>query len=199
LLRPRLDPESEKAFWATKMTYGSGVKYGGGAWNVQYQGSYLSPYYYYDSRAWQFAKNTNTSYQGGAKPKIISTTTIPDNRYGINPMQNTNSYASATCNQLPPIVDVVLVCADRRSMVRFDQTTATPPPCVVADPKLFVNSSQMEADLAAYCKQLDTGILQTSNGDGTYSDGDTLFKGAGIRYRVFRMSVRIQGAKWANN
>jgi uncharacterized protein (TIGR02599 family) len=81
-------------------------------------------------------------------------------------------------NQIPPIVDLAMVSVDRRSLARFDQSSATPPTALQVPAGLFTDSSHFEEDLAAYGKQL--------------SD-------ARIRYRVFRTSVEIQGAKWSNN
>ncbi|MFZ4681141.1 MAG: prepilin-type N-terminal cleavage/methylation domain-containing protein [Terrimicrobiaceae bacterium] len=81
-------------------------------------------------------------------------------------------------NQVPPIVDVAMVSLDRRSLARFDQTSDTPPAVLQVPSTLFTDASKLDADLTTYGKQL--------------SD-------SGIRYRVFRTSVEIQGAKWSNN
>lgn len=81
-------------------------------------------------------------------------------------------------NQVPPIVDIAMVCVDRRSLARFDLTSDTPPAPLQVPAGLFTDSSKLGEDLATYGKQL--------------SD-------AGIRYRTFRTSVEIQGAKWSNN
>lgn len=81
-------------------------------------------------------------------------------------------------NQVPPIIDVAMVSLDRHSLAKLDQTTATPPPVLQVPKTLFVDSSKFEADLATYAEQLSVG---------------------GIRFRIFRTSVEIQGAKWSNN
>jgi uncharacterized protein (TIGR02599 family) len=121
------------------------------------QGSILSPNYHYDSRAWEAGYPASLRVKAAAAPA---------------------ARAEAMRNQIPPIVDLAMVSVDRRSLARFDQTSATPPKELQIPAGLFTNSSHFEEDLAAYGKQL--------------SD-------AKIRYRVFRTSVEIQGAKWSNN
>lgn len=80
-------------------------------------------------------------------------------------------------NQVPPIVDVAMVALDRRSLGRF--TFAADPPAELLVPAgLFSDSSKLEEDLTAYGQQLSA---------------------AGIRFRIFRTSIRLQGAKWSNN
>ena len=111
-------------------------------------GSLLSPDYLYDSRAWQ--KNSPSP----------------------SPRDNLMR------NQVPPIIDVAMVCADPQSLARFDSTSGTPPAQVLVPSTLFTDSSQMEADLAAYALQLTK---------------------ANIRFHILRSSVEIQGAKWSNN
>lgn len=120
-------------------------------------GSILTPNYHYDSRAWQ------SGYPAGARVKAASSSLVR---------------ANLMRNQVPPVVDVAMVCVDRRSLSRFDQTSDTPPAVLQVPAGLFVDSSKFEADLAAYGAQLDQAF---------------------IRYRVFRTSIQIQGAKWANN
>ncbi len=120
------------------------------------QNSILSPNYHYDSRAWQ------SGYPGGRVSAAGGTLTRPE----------------LMRNQLPPIVDVAMVCVDRRSLARFDQTGATPPVELQVPAGLFVDSSKLDEDLAAYSAQLSNEK---------------------IRHRVFRSSVDIQGAKWSNN
>lgn len=80
-------------------------------------------------------------------------------------------------NQIPPIMDVAIVALDRRSLERF--TFADVPPAELRVPDgLFSDSSKMEEDLATYGRQLSE---------------------AGIRFRIFRTSVRLHGAKWSNS
>ncbi len=129
-------------------------KLGGGSGDA---GSVLCPNYQYDSRAWQ------AGYPSGQRVKAAS---APEAR------------AQMMRNQVPPIVDVAMVCLDRQTINRFDQSGDTPPAALQVPSSLFRDSSKLESDLQAYGKQL--------------SD-------AGIRYRVFRTSVPIQGAKWSND
>ncbi|MFV0338637.1 MAG: prepilin-type N-terminal cleavage/methylation domain-containing protein [Chthoniobacterales bacterium] len=115
------------------------------------RGSILSPHYYYDSRAWQ---------SGHPSGRISA------------------ALAELTQNQLPPMVDIVMVALDRHSLARFDSSTDTPPSELQVPTGLFNDSANMETDLQKYAKQL--------------SD-------ASIRFRIFRMTVSVQSAKWANS
>jgi uncharacterized protein (TIGR02599 family) len=128
----------------------------GETYNDSQPGSILCPNYHYDSRAWQ------SGYPASQRVKAT-----PSASARVELMRN----------QVPPIVDVTILCVDRRSLGRFDQGGATPPAPLQIPAGFFTDSTKFEADLAAYGKQL--------------SD-------SGIRYRVFRSSVRIQGAKWSN-
>lgn len=128
----------------------------GSTYNNTTRGSILSPNYHYDSRAWQ------SGYPSGRVPSNGSTLTRPE----------------LMRNQLPPIVDVAMVCVDRRSVARLGNSSSTPPAELQVPPTLFTDSSKLEDDLAAYSKQLSN---------------------ANIRHRVFRSAVEIQGAKWSNN
>lgn len=120
------------------------------------RGSILSPNYHYDSRAWQ------NGYPSGR----VTAASAPTVR------------AELMRNQIPPIVDVAMVSVDRRSLARFDQSSATPPAELQVPATLFTDSSKLDADLATYSKQLTD---------------------ASIRHRIFRTSVEIQGAKWSNS
>lgn len=120
------------------------------------RGAILSPNYHYDSRAWE------TGYPAGQRVLAASG----------GPVRS-----SLMRNQLPPIVDVVIVSVDRRSLARFDQTQDAPPAPLLAPAGLFADSSKLDDDLAVYGKQLSE---------------------AGIRYKVFRTSVQIQGARWSS-
>jgi len=129
----------------------------GVSYDASQQGAILCPNYEYDSRAWQ------TGYPSGQRVKAAASPAVR---------------AAMMQNQAPPIVDVAMVSVDRRTLARYDQTSDTPPAPLQVPAGLFTDSSKLEADLAAYGKQL--------------SD-------AGIRYRIFRTAVPIQGAKWSNN
>ncbi|GAT32234.1 Verru_Chthon cassette protein C [Terrimicrobium sacchariphilum] len=128
----------------------------GSTYNNTTRGSILSPNYHYDSRAWQ------SGYPSGRVPSTGSTLTRPQ----------------LMRNQLPPIVDVAMVCVDRRSVARLGNSSSTPPAELKVPSTLFTDSSRLDADLAAYSQQLSN---------------------ANIRHRVFRSAVEIQGAKWSNN
>ncbi len=80
-------------------------------------------------------------------------------------------------NQIPPIIDVAMVSLDSKSLARINFSTATPPPELKVPATFFKDSVKFEEDLAAYSQQLWD---------------------AGIRHRVLRTAVDIQGAKWSS-
>jgi uncharacterized protein (TIGR02599 family) len=121
------------------------------------RGSILSPNYHYDSRAWM------NNYPSGQR---VTAASAPAAR------------ANIMRNQVPQIVDLVMVSVDPRSLSRFDLTSALPPAPLRVPAELFTDSSKLESDLELYSKQL--------------SD-------AQIRFRIFRLSIPLAGAKWFNN
>jgi len=128
----------------------------GGSYDKSKSGSILCPNYHYDSRAWQ----------DGYPSARVTATSSPSER------------AEFMRNQVPPIIDVAIVSLDRRSLARFDKSSAAPPKELSVPAELFVDSVRFEEDLAAYSRQLTE---------------------AKIRHRVFRTSVEVEGAKWSNN
>lgn len=99
------------------------------------------------------------------------------------------TYAKYMRNQIPPIVDVAMVAVDPNSIVRLGTATAAPPTALQVPTTLFnlsntvttgANevSSNMDADLATFGAQLAA---------------------AHIHYRVFRSSIQMEGAAWADN
>ncbi|MDX2081881.1 MAG: prepilin-type N-terminal cleavage/methylation domain-containing protein [Terrimicrobiaceae bacterium] len=121
------------------------------------RGSILSPNYHYDSRAWQ------SGYPSGQR---------------INATAAASQRSAVMRNQVPSIVDIVMVSVDRQSLARFDLTSDSPPEVLRVPAGLFSDASRLDEDLATYSRQL--------------SD-------AGIRFRTFRTSVELQGAKWSND
>lgn len=112
-------------------------------------GSFLSPQYAYDSRNWESA------YPGKAK------------------------VAPYTLNQLPPIVEVVMVALDERSALRFaDKHSSQPPLSALGLSSKFTKPSDLNADLAALEQKLQS---------------------EGFAYRVFRSDIQIEGAKWSDD
>lgn len=109
----------------------------------------LSPGYEYDSRAWE------SGYAGSIA--------AGDTR-------------SLMRNQIPPIVDLVMVAADPKSLARFDLNSATPPVELVPAAGAFELSEHLESDLDDFQKKLTN---------------------AAVGYRVFRSSVRLRGSKWS--
>ncbi|HEX4083478.1 MAG TPA: hypothetical protein VHY22_01100 [Chthoniobacteraceae bacterium] len=118
------------------------------------QNAIISPNYVYDSRSWQ-----------------------PGYTFTVNLVKN-STYAIYMRNQLPPIVDVAMLCADPNSLTHMHISSQGTPPAVLEPPaSLFANSSNMDADLATFGQQLAANH---------------------IRYRIFRSSVQILSAAWVN-
>ena len=83
---------------------------------------------------------------------------------------------SNTFNQLPPLVQVVMVAIDERSALRLPNQS-TPPNLGVANfSKLFTEPEKFDQDLKTIEEAL---ILQK------------------ITYQVFNSMVPIEGAKWS--
>ncbi len=87
------------------------------------------------------------------------------------------SRSSLMRNQLRRLSMWSLSSVDRRSLARFDQTQDAPPAPLLVPAGLFADSSKLDDDLTVYGKQLSE---------------------AGIRHKVFRTSVQIQGARWSS-
>lgn len=142
--------------------------------------------------------NATTAYSATTANAIISPNYIYDSRAwwggytpGVGKVLSTN-YAKIMRNQLPPILDIAIIAVDPNSLVRFNfatnaqpvqvalPTTAQPGYAaqIVTTAKPFQNSINMEVDLNNY---------------GVFLDRNH------IRYRIFRSSVQIEGAAWANN
>jgi uncharacterized protein (TIGR02599 family) len=173
ILRPRLDPEDEQAVITAPLaaptspsTLGAmGVTYTTTGSNPTAH-SIISPAYNYDSRAWE----------GGS-------TLVPAAAAAPTP------YAALQRNQLPPIIDVIMVCADPNSLVRLKlgipgtaASSGTPPSAptyLYPASTAFTHSddTDMENDLTTFTNQLVANQ---------------------IRYRVFRSSIQMQAAAWAN-
>ncbi len=154
VLRPRLAPKDEETLAGSvvpKIQYNTDPSQSN--YNV---GSILSPNYNYDSRAWQTGYPPGTRAASG---KVTDVRLIPVMR-----------------NQAPPIIDVIMVCVDRRSLARFDFSGATPPAPLQLPAASFTDSARIDTDLTAYAKQL--------------SD-------LHVRFRTFRTSIDVQSAKWS--
>ena len=148
LLRPRLSPADEP---------GAATNVGSAYDPASQLGSVLCPNYHYDSRAWM------ASYPMGQR---------------VNAAANGSKRALLMMNQLPPVVDVALVCADPLSLARFDNTTTAPPSAVQVPAGLFQDSAMLETDLDTYAAQLSA---------------------ARVRFHILRAAVNVQAARWSNN
>jgi uncharacterized protein (TIGR02599 family) len=127
-------------------------------------GTMLCPKYEYDSRAWQ------SGYTGGVSGQVGSGS-------------NSHNLSDLMRNQLPPLVDVVMIAISDKDMARIQSqygNTATPsansPLTLPANS--FTDSTKLQADLQTYEQQLIAGH---------------------ISFRTFSTTVQIQGAKWSVN
>jgi len=155
LLRPRLAPKDEESA-ATYLKDTAPVA-----------GAVLSPNYHYDSRAW-----IDANYPPAGYPPLGGSMRVRDTTYPSPLLRK-----ELMRNQVPPIVEVIMVSLDRRSLSRFKKDSPTPPAELQVPPTLFKTAKDLETDLATYTGQLSN---------------------ARIRYKVFRTSVDIQGSKWSN-
>ena len=133
----------------------AGTNYLGVNYSASTQNSIISPDYVYDSRSWQ-----------------------PGYSYSLTSVQS-QKYALYMRNQLPPIVDVAMVCIDPNSVANLQISSQVTPPAVLQPANtLFTNSAKMDDDLATFGQQLATNH---------------------IRYKIFRSSVQMQTSAWNND
>jgi uncharacterized protein (TIGR02599 family) len=90
--------------------------------------------------------------------------------------------ATSTKNQLPPVVEVILVAIDEVSAARLGDSST--PPSLGLDP-LFQDTSKLEADVATLEKNL--GALPGNPAGNTIP----------LRYQIFRTEIALRGAKWS--
>ena len=155
VLRPRLSPGDERTVTAKQ-----GVSYQAST----QLGSVLCPNYQYDSRAWM------ATYPAAGRV-----------RSGTNGVLAADDRVKLMMNQLPPVIDMAIVCADAQSLARYDRPGApqdTPPTDLLVPDNLFKDSALLEADLAKYADQLSK---------------------KNIRFHVQRSTVELQSAKWSND
>ncbi len=121
----------------------------------------IAPKYSYDSRSWENNYTGNSLQPSAADP---SSTAIIGN---------------SLRNQLPPLVEVIMVCIDETSAQRLARENTTPPFAsgTLDISNLFTQSSQLETDLSSLEKKLRDNR---------------------INYRIFLTTVPIQAAKWSN-
>ena len=79
-------------------------------------------------------------------------------------------------NQLPPVVRIVLVAADERSMLRLQAASTNAPDLGFNYADVLQDASKLNADLKTI--------------------GDAL-RSKHIDYRIFQTDVAIHGAKWS--
>lgn len=92
--------------------------------------------------------------------------------------------SAGTHNQLPPVVEVILVVIDETSASRLGDGSS--PPNLGLD-SLFKEASKLDADLAAFEKNL--GALPGNMSGNTIP----------LRYQIFRTEVALRGSKWSTN
>jgi uncharacterized protein (TIGR02599 family) len=119
-------------------------------------GTGLCPKYFYDSRAWM------SSYPGGVSGQLGG-----------------NNLSDLERNQLPPLVDVVMIAVDEKNVIQLQKKygySATPPMELQVANGSFTDSTKLASDLQTYENQLIS-----------YH----------INFRLFRSTVEIQAAKWS--
>lgn len=87
-----------------------------------------------------------------------------------------DSSESNTFNQLPPLVQVVMVAIDERSALRFANGSTPPNYGVTNFTDLFTNPANFETDL----KAIEDALVSQN-----------------ITYQIFNSTVPIEGAKWS--
>jgi len=126
----------------------------------------LSPNYAYDSRSWE------TGYTG--KSQKATATTL------ANPNAAASTLPNAVRNQLPPVVEVVMVAIDETAANRLALKYKATPPFSTGEYSLsglFTDGTKLQQDLATV---------------------ETRLQGWGINYRVFQTEVSLQAANWSN-
>lgn len=93
-----------------------------------------------------------------------------------SPISWTSGSQPSCMNQLPPLVRIVLVAVDERSMIRLQGNSTTPPDLGFDYSKIFKFASKLDEDLATL--------------------GQALAK-KNVSFRVFQTDVAIRGAKWS--
>lgn len=135
-----------------------------GALNGSATGGKLAPTYRYDSRSWTAgyvpngSVNLRTANFGSSSKRLVD----------------------LMRNQVPPLVDVVMVAIDPKAAERLGQETSIPSDLRVPAGRFELSANlfapQGNSDLDAYEQQLQD---------------------ANISYRVFRSTLTMKGAKWS--
>jgi len=125
--------------------------------NSDSRGTLLSPNFHYDSRAWQ------SGYPAGERVKANSDGLV---------------LAEVMRNQVPMIVDLLMVSIDANSVERFDWAAGAPPAVFQVPTDAFTDAARLKTDLEAYTKQLTD---------------------ANIRFHVFQTAVPIETGIWEIN
>jgi len=120
--------------------------------NGNADGTFLAPSYAYDSRSWE------SGYSGDGK------------------------VAPYTRNQLPPLVEVVMVALDERSAGRLAEKYGAQAPL---------------SALGMASAFRDPAALHGPSGD--LAALETRLQSENLTYRVFRSDVQIEGAKWSDD
>ncbi len=104
-------------------------------------------------------------------------TLAPDYEY-----DSRDTASQTSVNQLPPVVEIVMVVLDDTSAMRLGDST-TPPALGLEN--LFQDASKLEDDLS----QLEKTLSAT--------DGNAAGNKIPLRYQVFRTEIALRSAKWS--
>lgn len=107
------------------------------------------------------------------RPRLADGTELSDGTFVYDSTVETNNPKTNPRHQLPPVVDMTVVAVDEASMVRYPNLLT---PSAMSLNSRFKNPSAYETDLAAIEKY---------------------FLDNKIKYKLFRTSISILGAKWS--
>ncbi len=129
-------------------------------------GTLLCPNYEYDSRSWQSGYHTVSSGNNAA----VQSGNLGSSSYALTSLMR---------NQLPPLVDVVMVAIGDSDALRLQKLHgSTLPPELAVPSTSFLASANLNSDMQNYETQLTRHH---------------------ITYKVFWSTVQIKGAKWSLN
>ena len=135
-------------------------------------GTLLCPNYQYDSRAWETAGISPYVTTGSASSGVGA---VLSGKFG----GSNYSLVSLMKNQLPPLVEVVMIAisdSDAQRLQKIHGTTL--PPELTVSSTAFQTSANLASDVQAYETQLNSHH---------------------ITYKTFSTTVQIKGAKWSLN
>jgi len=144
-----------------------------GAPNNSATGGRLAPTYRYDSRLWEkeFAS-------AGGDPTLLSATFGPSSIALVDLMRN----------QLPPLIDVVMISIDPKEADRLCRQSEIPEELRIPSNTFHLRT---EANAADFLFNPDV------SGQSDIEKYEAQLSAARVNYRVFRATLNVKGAKWS--